>query len=195
MEKPGILPASASKVDHLVVVVHEVVEEEDVQEVEMVVEVVTTVENQVTCRGTARKGDLAAAAVVVVVAATGHVTIVARQDTSQENVPTKWVVEENAQTRENVTTVMAVDTCHVIVLKAERDQIEAAWNVTSAMKWVILLETAPTPVEVVDRVMAFAAVEAVAVEAVAPVCAVTTATRWVTSRAIVQLFHHRQCHN
>jgi len=154
------------------------------------------VASRVTCHVTARKADLAVAAAVAV---TERVTTVVRLAISRANALARWeVVEEEviAQIPENVTTVMEVGTCLVIVRKAERDQTEVVWNVTSAMKWVILHEIVQTPVEVevLDHAMASAAVVAAAAVVVVLTCVATTATRWATSRATVQLYHHRQCH-
>lgn len=198
MEKQGTLPVSASKVDRLVAVVPVAAAEVGVQEVVMVVEAATTVASRVTCLATARKADLVVAAAAAV---TERVTTVARLAISRASAPARWeeVVEEViARIPENVTTVMEVDTCLVIVQRAEKDQTEVVWNVTSAMKWVILHEIVRTAVEVevLDHAMASAAVVAAAVVVVvaALTCAATTATRWATSRATVQLYHHRQCH-
>lgn len=199
MEKQGTLPVSASKVDRLVAVVPVAAAEEDVQEVVavVVVEAATTVASRVTCHVTARKADLAVAAAAVAV--TERVTTVVRLAISRASALARWEVVEEviAQIPENVTTVMEVGTCLVIVQRAERDQTEVVWNVTSAMKWVILHEIVQTPVEVevLDHAMASAAVvAAAAVVVVALTCVATTATRWATSRATVQLYHHRQCH-
>jgi len=101
----------------------------------------------------------------------------------------------------NAITAMEVDTSRVTVQNQGRVLTEAAWNVTSAMRWVTSLVTAQTPVAVavpagLVMVMDTAAVEEVVAAVVVLVdrtCAATTATRWDTSLATVPPLHHRRC--
>lgn len=181
MANLAISPGSASLVEeHPVEVVPVVVAEEGDQEVVVVEVVVTIVASRAICLVTAPRADLVV--VVVVVAAIEPVTTVEKQVISRVNVPPRWevVVVVNDQIHESVTIAMVVDIYHVIVLKGEKDLTEATWNVTSAMKLVILLVTAPTLVVAVHVTMD----SAVVVVVVDPVFVATTATRWDTSRAI-----------
>jgi hypothetical protein len=101
----------------------------------MVVEAATTVASRVTCLATARKADLVVAAAAAAV--TERVTTVARLAISRASALARWeeVVEEViARIPENVTTVMEVGTCLVIVQRAEKDQTEVVWNVTSKLQ-------------------------------------------------------------
>lgn len=191
MERPGTLPENASLPVHLVaaaVVVEEVEEVEMVQEVVVAAKAATTVANQDTCHVTAPKeGPVVVGAVAE---ATVHATTAERLVTSRASAPTRWEVAEavvSVPTQGSATTAMEVDICLVTVLKTERDQTEAAWSVTSVMKWVTLLETVPTPAAVeVVHAMGSDVVEVVVAAVVQRVCAATTATRWDTSHATVQ---------
>jgi hypothetical protein len=205
VERLGTLPESARIAVHqaVEVAVEVVVVEEDVQVVEAVEEEVvaaTTVVNRATCLVTALKVDLVVVAAAVV-AVTVHVTTVEKLVTSHASVLPRWVEVEaavNGLIHESVTIAMVVDIYHVIVQSPEKAPTEAAWSVTSVMRWDTLLVTALTPaVAPGDRraMVVSAVVVVVAAAVVVQMCAVTTVTRWGTSPATVRQLHRKLAHN
>jgi hypothetical protein len=133
-----------------------------------------------------------------VVVVTVHVTTVEKQVTSHVSVLPRWEEAEveaavNGQTQESVTIAMEVDIYRVTVLSREKALTEAAWSATSVTRWVTSLVTALIPAVVLGdhhAMVASAVVVVVEVE-VAQMFAVTTVTRWGTSRATVQLLHRK----